>query len=207
MTRIDPDRRRPASLMMPILRVSRRQKRDGVLTIGGLLEGLGDRSFGWGLMVFSLLTLLPLPPGSSLITGLPMLLVTLQMVLGYRHVTLPGRIARKPLDRDKLRRALFRLRPVTRRLDRILKPRLPRVFSAEYERLIGLVLFVVAFALFLPIPLSGWFPAVSLFICGVGMVERDGAVTITGIGLGAASAALTAAIAVSLYASADVIMN
>lgn len=200
----DRMRRRP-SLSMPILRTSREQQRTGPLTLGGLLQGLGDKSFGWAVVVFSLVTLLPLPPGSSLITALPVLITTAQMTLGFSHVRLPARLARKEVDPQKLRRTMLRLRPVTRRLERVLRPQLGWLYAPRYERLMSLSLFVVAFTLFLPVPLSGWFPAISLFISGVGLVERDGLVSLIGLFLGWLSVALTVLIVLSLTASASTV--
>ena len=206
MQREDGTRRRP-SLSLPILRTSRRQHRAGTLTLGNLLTALGETSFGWAIVVFSLLTLLPLPPGSSLITALPLLVTTGQMVLGNPHVKLPGPLARLRLDPVKLRRTVLRLRPVTRRLERVLTPRYAPLFARRNERVLGLALFVIAFALFLPVPLSGWFPAISLFVFGVGLVERDGLVATIGLIFGGASVLLTAAILASLAAGAEAMIH
>ncbi|WP_068115888.1 exopolysaccharide biosynthesis protein [Tropicimonas marinistellae] len=202
MQRQDGLRRRP-SLSLPILRTSRDHHIAGTLTLGNLLSSLGEASFGWAIVLFSLLTLLPLPPGSSLITGLPLLVTTGQMILGFPYVRLPGRLARLELDQANLRRTVLRLRPVTRRLERVLTKRHTALFTRRYERMLGLMLFVIAFALFLPVPFSGWFPAISLFIVGVGLVEHDGLVAAVGIGLGIVSVLLTATILTTLAAGAE----
>jgi len=206
MHREDGSRRRP-SLSLPILRTSRNQHRNGKLTLGNLLTELGETSFGWAIVVFSLLTLLPLPPGSSLITALPLLVTTGQIILGFPHVRLPGPLARLRLDPVKLRRTVLRLRPVTRRLERVLTPRYTLLFARRNERFLGVLLFVIAFALFLPVPFSGWFPAVSLFIFGVGLVERDGLVSMIGLAFGGASVLLTLAILMSLARGAEAMMH
>ncbi|AZQ66964.1 exopolysaccharide biosynthesis protein [Silicimonas algicola] len=203
-----PDlRHRRSSLALPILRTTREQHRAGGLSIGGLLTALGDSSFGWAIVLFALLTFLPLPPGSSLVTALPLLGTTLQMTLGYRHVRLPSRLARVELDPKKLRRTVLRLRPVTRRLEKVLSPRFPALFGRSNQRLLGTVLFVIAFALFLPVPGSGWFPAISLLAVGIGLVERDGLTVIAGVVMGLLSVALTAAILVSLASGAEAIIT
>ncbi|MDO5758654.1 MAG: exopolysaccharide biosynthesis protein [Rhodobacterales bacterium] len=203
----DDEKARRPSLSLPILRTSRRQHRAGTLTLGTLLSALGEASFGWAIVIFSLLALLPLPPGSSLITALPLLVTTAQMMLGYPHVRLPGRLARLALDPVKLRRTVLRLRPVTRRLERILTPRYTALFARRNDRPLGFLMFVIAFALFLPVPLSGWFPAISLFIIGVGIVEQDGLVSSLGLVLGAASVLLTGTIVASLAAGADALIH
>jgi hypothetical protein len=70
-----------------------------------------------------------------------------------------------------------------------------------------LLLLGIALALFVPLPLSGWFPAISLFISGIGFVERDGLVVLAGIGMGLASIVLTVLVAFSVAAGADAIMH
>ncbi|MHA7849550.1 exopolysaccharide biosynthesis protein [Roseovarius sp.] len=206
MQRGDERKRRP-SLSLPILRTSRSQHLAGTLTLGNLLSALGEASFGWAIVVFSLLTLLPLPPGATLITALPLLVTTGQMMLGYPHVKLPERLARLSIEQEKLRRTVLRLRPVTRRLERVLTPRYSALFARRNERPMGLLLFVIAFALFLPLPLSGWFPAISLFVVGVGLVERDGLVSMLGLALGGASVVLTVVILISLAIGADAMLH
>lgn len=206
MPRDDGVRRRP-SLSLPILRGSRNQHRAGSLTLGGLLSELGEASFGWAIVVFSLITLLPLPPGTTLITALPLLVATGQMMLGYPHVRLPGRLTRLRLDQGKLRRVVLGLRPVTRRLERVLRPRYPAFFARRHERLLGFLLFLIAFALFLPVPLSGWFPALALFVFGVGLVERDGLVCVIGLLIGAAAILITAVVLTSIAIGAEALMH
>lgn len=201
-----PPGKRP-SLSLPLLRESRAQERAGRLTVGNLLEALGERSFGWALLVFSLLTLLPLPPGTTLVTALPLLLVTGQMALGFPHVILPAALARRPLNQARLRRAMLGLRPVTRRLERVVRPRGERLFRPALERPLGVVLFAIAFALFLPVPFTGWFPALSLFVIGVGLVERDGLVAGMGLGAGLLSVALTASIILMVATGAQGLLN
>jgi hypothetical protein len=206
MTGKKAKRKRP-SLSLPILRTSRAQHRAGTLTLGTLLTALGETSFGWAIVVFSLVTLLPLPPGTTLLTALPLLVTTGQMFLGYPHVRLPRVLSGLRIDLDRLRRGVLRLRPVTRRLERILRPRYITLFARRNERPLGLVLFVIAFALFLPVPLSGWFPAVSLFTVGVGIVERDGLVSFVGLLLGVLSVVLTVTIILSVAAGADALLH
>ena len=206
MTSAEGTRRRP-SLSLPILRSSRNQHRDGALTLGSLLSELGGASFGWAIVVFALVALLPLPPGSTLLTALPLLVTTAQMMLGFDHVRLPGPLSRLPIDPERLRRTVLGLRPVTRRLERVLRPRLGALIARRNDRLMGVLLFVIALALFLPVPLSAWFPAISLFVVGVGLVERDGLVVALGLGLGLASVALTAAIVTSLVMGAEAILQ
>jgi hypothetical protein len=116
-------------------------------------------------------------------------------------------LSRLRLDPFKLRRTVLRLKPVTRRLEQVLTPRYASLFSRRNEQLMGLLAFVTAFALFLPVPFSGWFPAISLFVFGVGLIERDGLVATVGLFLGGASVLLTATILASLTAGAEAMIH
>ncbi|MBE9639166.1 exopolysaccharide biosynthesis protein [Salipiger mangrovisoli] len=70
-------------------------------------------------------------------------------------------------------------------------PQTPLTFKQGNARPLGGLLFAISFALFLPLPLSGWFPAISLFVVGVGLVEEDGLVAIAGLIFGTLSIGLT----------------
>ena len=185
-----------------LLRAINGRRDTGTVTIGTFLANLGDRSFGWSLVLFSIVNLLPMPYGSTLITALPLILLTVQMALGFRHVHLPGLVNRRPVSRAGLRRAVIRLRPLTRPIERVIRPRHEWLFQPNFERLMGLLLLVVSVALFLPLPLSGWIPAFALFVSGFGFVERDGLVTMIGLVMGIVAILVTIIVALSLAAGA-----
>src|SRR3546814_16692804 len=106
------------------------------------------------------------------------------MVLGFSYVALPRFIAERRVSRRGFQRIVLRMKPVLRPLERIIRPRLAWLFERHSERLLGAFLFLVAFALFLPIPLSGFLPPFALFIAGLRLAERDGVVTLLGLPLG-----------------------
>jgi hypothetical protein len=65
------------------------------------------------------------------------------------------------------------------------------MFTPRQEQLLGVLMFFVAIALFMPIPLSGYIPAISLFLVGFGLVERDGLVVLAGAVIGMVAIAVT----------------
>ncbi|MCB1475692.1 MAG: exopolysaccharide biosynthesis protein [Rhodobiaceae bacterium] len=192
------------SMSLWLLQAANRDRRAQTIEIETLLRELGERSFGWSLLLFALVNLLPLPLGSTLLTGIPLLIVSVQMVLQFDHVRLPGFITRRQLSRTALRQGIIRLQPLMRRIERIIHPRQDWVFA--YERLLGVALFLIAFALFLPLPLSGWLPALSMLIVSFGIVERDGTVTLIGLGLGLVSILVTVAVLVSLLLGIETLL-
>lgn len=170
-----------------------------VMTVDALLRCLGDRSFGWCIVLFAVVNLIPMPLGGTMLTALPLLIVTAQMALGFRELRLPSFLMRREIGRRRFQRVVMRLRPLMRPVERMVRARYPGLFGARNERLIGGALFAVAVALFLPFPLSGYIPAASLLVTGVGLVERDGLVVVSGLGLGLVSLVVTGAVGVALF--------
>jgi hypothetical protein len=165
-----------------LFRAAGRRAEADLVSISTLIAGLGDRSFGWSVLLFALVNLIPMPFG--MITALPLILLTGQMAAGFEHVRLPGFITRLRLNRKGFQRVVLRLRPLIRQIEKIVRPRHVWLFQPQNERLIGLLLLVVSLALFIPIPLTGFIPAIALFVTAFGLIERDGIVTLSGIVLG-----------------------
>lgn len=163
-----------------------------------ILADQGQRSFGWAIMLFAFVNLLPLPFGSNVVTALPLLLLTGQMALGYDHVRLPGLITRQTVPRRGFQRIILKLKPLLRPIERVIRPRPPEVFSLRAERRIGAFLFLVSAALFLPIPFSGLTSATALLVTAMGLLERDGVVTCLGLVLGGVAILITGAAAAAL---------
>lgn len=196
------ERRR--SLVWTILKFSRQRHKAGDLSVESLLEDLGGKSFAWAILVFALFAMLPFPPGATLLTALPLLLVTAQMTLGYPHLKLPNLLLKRKIDHGKLRKTIIWLRPATKHLDRLLRPRNQTIFNARYERIIGGALLAISFALFLPIPFSGWLCAFSLFVYAAGAAERDGLIALFGLMLGTACLVFTTAVVSSMAVTFDI---
>lgn len=202
-----PPRRTPRRLSRRLFRAAGpRGPADGQ-TLGEVVAGLGERSFGWMIVLFSLVNLMPWPPGSTVILGVPLVIVTGQMALGLREVWLPGFITRRHVNRKAFQRVVLRLRPLMRPMERMVRPRHMYVFAPGPERALGVFLLAVAVALLLPIPLSAYGPALALFVTGVGLVERDGLVTLVGVGLGCVAIAVTVAVGGMIFFEARSIVG
>jgi hypothetical protein len=170
---------------------ARPDRSDETITLGEILEDLGERSFGWCLFVFTLISLLPLPIGSNMLTALPVIWVAGQMAAGYRHIHLPRIMTDRAFKRRSVRATIHRFRFLLRPLERIAHPRRPEFFTPSRERLIGIALLIFSLALFLPIPLSGYGPAIAIFISSLGLVERDGVVLMIGLAVGVLAVVIT----------------
>ncbi len=175
------------------------------VTVAEVVNKLGDRSFGWLLLFFAILSMLPIPAG-GLITSIPLFWVLGQMALGYPQIRLPAYISVRKVNRRAWQRLVLRMGPVIRPVERMLQPRLDHLFSPRNERLVGAFQCITTFALFLPLPLSGFIPATSLVITGLGMVERDGRVLLIGLGVGVISILVTVFMAALMVLGVEAIV-
>ena len=80
-------RRRPRRLSQVFSELSMEAR--GPVSIATIRDALGDRSFAALLFFFAVINLIPLPPGTSALLGLPLLIVSAQMVYGSKRARLP----------------------------------------------------------------------------------------------------------------------
>jgi hypothetical protein len=162
----------------------------GRVSIGDMVDHFGPRAFGAMLFAFSVPNLLPLPPGSSTVLSLPLVLLAPQLALGLESPWLPRFAADKTIERHTLAKGFARLIPPLKRLERLLAPRFTLVFGPVGDRLIGLVCFALALVLILPIPLGNMAPAASIAALALGLTQRDGVLALVGYLLAAFSVGL-----------------
>jgi hypothetical protein len=170
------------------------------LTIGTLVDAFGERAFGALMFVFAVPNIVPTPPGTSAILGLPLVILTFQLMIGRQALWLPQAIRKRGISGAMFEGFANRAVPVMTRFERILKPRLPLLAASDMaERVIGIVTFLLAVILFLPIPLVNILPAAAITLTALGLAERDGLAVLAGYGLAALTAALLTAVSSALY--------
>ncbi len=182
----------------------------GDIRVREILELLGERAFGLAILVFTLPNSLPIPspPGFSAVTGIPILLLAAQMVLGRLTPWLPRRIGDYSFSREKFATLLKKALPYIRRIERLLHPRLAFMHGALAERMVGLVIVFLALVLSLPIPFGNFVPGLSMSLIAIGMLERDGALMLAGILLGVGGVALIfTALGTAAYAAFEIFLK
>jgi hypothetical protein len=175
----------------------------GSVTLGEVLSAVGERSFGALLVILAIPNMVAgLIPGLSILLGLPLLLVSLQLLVGADRPWLPRRLARLEIQRVDLRRIVERTRTALRRIERALRPRLEFLTTSWAERLIGLGCVGLSILVFLPIPFANLVPATGILLFGFSMLERDGLVALAAFGLVGLSAALFGGVAFAFLTAA-----
>lgn len=171
-------------------------------SIGTIVDELGERAFGALMFIFAVPNVVPTPPGTSAILGLPLVILTFQLMVGRQTLWLPDAIRRRRIDPGLISSFVRRALPTLVRFEKILKPRLSFiVLSNLAERVVGLVSFLLAIVLFMPIPFGNILPAAAIALLALGLAERDGLAASMGYALSAATVMALVWISSALYAA------
>jgi hypothetical protein len=166
------------------------------ISIQEIIDGLGERSFGFLLLLFGLLSAVA-PPGVATVTAVPLIFFGLQMLARYRTPWLPRSIARRDFDRADLEKAIRRGIPIMRWIERFCRPRLQFLIGSLGERLLGLLIFILAVVIALPGPGTNFLPGLAIAFMSIAIIERDGLLVFAGI-LGSFAALYVAALGLLL---------
>lgn len=197
---------KPRRLSAIILALAQTAK--GPVTIEQIRDALGDRSFAALLAVFSIINLLPFPPGATLLFGPPLIIVAAQMALGQTRVWLPRFVLRKSIEPKRFRALAVRHLPRLLKLERLIRPRYwPFSRPGWDDRIIGLFALVLAVAVTIPIPLGNWLPALGILLIALALSERDGIVFGIGTFVGAFALAVIAAVIGAVGAVAAIVFT
>lgn len=148
------------------------------ITLGEMAEAFGDRAFG---LLILLLCLPGLLPGMASIFGTPMLILGVQMGLGFRQPKLPGFIARQSLKRTDVMRLSSGSSKLLARVERYVRPRPGPFTNNTADKVVGWLTAYAAVMLILPGPGTNGPPAFGTIIMSLGVVENDSKVV--GIGI------------------------
>jgi len=160
------------------------------LTLSELSARLRDRAWGGLLLIFAAINLLPLPPGATTITGLPLLAITAQLAAGRHRPWFPRKLDQRGIGNETLRRIAEKIAPWEQRIERILKPRMYALSNHRAARVMGAIGFLLSVILWLPIPLGNHAPALALTLFALALIYRDGVLVILGAVASVASVAL-----------------
>lgn len=144
-------------------------------SIGEILEAVGEKGFGLLLVVLSLPSALPVPaPGYSTPFGVVIALLALQMMCGRSSIWLPERLKKIRFQPRLAETMLGVAARFLKRIERWIRPRQGWIRSQGGLAGLSTVILLMACLMVLPIPLTNTFPAMVIFMLGVGLAEEDG---------------------------------
>ncbi len=167
------------------------------VSIGRVVQTLGNRGHGPFLMIPALIDISPVGgiPGLPTVLAVIIALTAAQMLFGRKHLWLPGFLANRSLSSEKTCETTAKLRGLARFLDRWFHGRLPKLTEGSFVRVaaglcILLTLTVPPLEL---LPFATTAPMAAIAAFGLALLVRDGllmviatilAVVAVGVGIG-----------------------
>jgi hypothetical protein len=143
-------------------------------TIAAITDAIAGRSLGAVLAFFAAINLIPLPPGTSVVLGLPIVLISAQLLLAQKSIWLPRRISLHFVEQAVLSRTLESGLPWILWMEKFLKPRYWPFSTRGGEVFVGAAGLLLGLIVVFPIPLGNAGPAFAVAILGLALSERDG---------------------------------
>ena len=146
--------------------------------LGDVLAAFGPNGFGAMMLFLGLVNMLPLPPGSSTVLGMPLLLVSWQLMCRHSEVSLPAWASEAGISMPKYRSVSQRLAKPLARIERVTSPRLSWMTAGFAIYLIGGICVLLSAILMLPLWGGNFAPAAIMALFGLGLMQRDGIVAL-----------------------------
>lgn len=154
------------------------------ITFGKIVDEFEDRGYGPLLLIAALFIVLPTGgiPGIPTVLAVIIIFIAAQLAWGRTSPWLPNKLRCISFDKAKFTTASHKLKPITRKIDYVLRPRLKRFTKKPMTRIVGVV--IICLCLFMPflevIPFADVIPSSSILVISLGLTARDGVFTLVG---------------------------
>ncbi|WP_426437548.1 exopolysaccharide biosynthesis protein [Bradyrhizobium genosp. P] len=143
---------------------------DGPVDLEWLLGHLDKRSFGLLLLLLGLLVIIP---GVATIATLALLFPAVEMMLGRTAPWFPSFLSKRQFDFKRFKQFTVRARPLLKAIESVSRPR----WNARHDvinRLVGLVVFLLALSAGWPLPLVNVIPGIAVVLIAIAYLQEDG---------------------------------
>ncbi len=161
------------------------------LSLGEILDTLGDKSFGLCLMLIALPSSLPVY-GISVPLGFLMMALGLQMAFGLKAPYIPKRARAMGIKMSFIQKVLKTSDKILSFIESYIRPRYFFMFKGLPYKALGILVFLMAFLVFLPLPLTNTFPGLLIFVLGACLSQDDGLIGLVWLGIAILTAILYA---------------
>ncbi len=152
------------------------------VSLGDLVDGLGQAGIGMTILLLTLPALIPVPGPFGMVFGSLIAFVSAQLMFGARRLWLPELVRQRALPTASVVSMVDRGAPLFGRVEHWLKPRRMLPLTGIAGRMaIGVPLLLMGVAVALPVPLGNVPPAASLICLALGLMLRDGAAILLGL--------------------------
>ena len=171
---------------------------DEKVTLLEIKSALHERGFGILTIIFSLpLSIpLPVPPGYTTIFSIPLILFAMQLLLGRNSPWLPKWLENKPFKRSTLSLIVQKTSPVLEKIEKMIKPRMHFVFYGPGEKILAFIMLLCAISIAIPLPFIHFIPAIGTTLISLGIMNKDGLLSLLGVVASMLGSLLTVAVIV-----------
>ena len=155
------------------------------ITFGDVLDLFGDRSFGPVIAFLGLLVVLPplgAVPGLPALIGLIIIMFSLQILFGAKHIWVPKFVQKRSIGKDKLKAANCRAKPWLKRIDKLISERL-EFLTGRIAVVVAALMVTLLALLMIPlelVPFAVAAPGAAIVLFGLAFVARDGVLMLLG---------------------------
>lgn len=168
-----------------ILREFIAHHQESEITIRAMVTYFGERAFGFLLLVFALICIIPLPiPGIHMFLAIPLFYLSVQQMAGRHQVWFPDKVLDYKIPRRAFEDISAKAIPWIMRIEKISKPRLEFLTRGWCFCLFGALTFYITAFLSIPLPLTNLVPAIGISLIAIGFLNRDGLALIIGAVIG-----------------------
>lgn len=148
------------------------------ITIREFVDKLSERGFALAILLCTMPNWFPVNiPGVSTVFSVLIVIFTLQLMFGFRHMWMPGFIGKRSFDEKAFANGLHKTTPIIQKMERFVHPRGEHLTGRAGVFIAGLFILLQAGILALPLPMipfSNAIPAYFIAIVALGLLERDG---------------------------------
>lgn len=154
-----------------------------LITFGDIMSKLKEEGLIFLIAMISFPTAIPVPtpPGFTTLFGIPLCILTIQMVYRLDAPWLPAWLATKKLKVSTFNKFIDRAEPVFNKLSRFLKPRYQYFTTKSMERIVGILAFLCSLSIALPILFGNAIPSAGILIMSIGLLYKDGLTVFIGM--------------------------
>jgi hypothetical protein len=137
-----------------------------------LTSMLGLRAVGGVLVLLSILAIIP---GVAIVAGILIVILGYQS-LSTQQIRLPNYLTSKTIDSKALTEKLILLANYTKFIEKYAHPRLNWLCLPPASRVFAILIMILGICILIPLPMTNFIPAISLFGIAIGLMEKDGVI-------------------------------
>jgi hypothetical protein len=176
----------PAIEQMHLIAVLKRildNTREKYISIGSIVEKLKDEGL---LLIIALIALptaipIPTPPGLTTLTGIPLCILTAQLVYRQDRPWIPKWIANRQVKVSSFQKVISKAGSLLGKLTLLLRPRYKHFTTKSVERIVGVLAVFCSVSIALPILFGNAVPSAGVFIMTLGLLYQDGLAVLVGM--------------------------